>query len=141
VSESSYGVSLDHLHCNVEQFFKRQRFPVDALLQAFAFQPLHYDEGMAVVILDVVDGADVGVIQPRRGPSLALKAVQRLAVAEQVVRNELQGHMAAEAHIFRLIDNAHASTADFPQDSIVGDCLADHEGKSAVRGYVRPRGG
>ena len=40
--------------------------------------------------------------------------------------------MASEAHIFRLIDNAHASTADFSQNAIVGDCLADHEGPLAA---------
>jgi hypothetical protein len=40
--------------------------------------------------------------------------------------------MASEAHVFRLIDNAHASTADFSQNAIVGDCLADHEGPLAA---------
>jgi hypothetical protein len=40
--------------------------------------------------------------------------------------------MASEAHIFRLIDNAHASTADFSKNAIVGDCLADHEGPLAA---------
>ena len=123
---------LRHLYGNIEKFFKLQRFPVNALLQTLAFQPLHDDEGMAAVIVDFMDGANVGVIQPRRGPGFALEAVQRLAVAQQIVGNELQGNMASEAHVFRLIDNAHAATADFSQNAIVGDCLADHEGPLAA---------
>jgi hypothetical protein len=60
-----------------------------------------------------MDGADVGVVQPRRGAGFALEAVQRFPVTQKIVGNELQGNVTAEAHIFRLIDNAHASTADF----------------------------
>ena len=36
--------------------------------------------------------------------------------------------MAAEAQVFGLIHSADASATDFPDDAIVGDRLADHEG-------------
>jgi hypothetical protein len=40
--------------------------------------------------------------------------------------------MAAEAQVFGLIHSAHASATDFPDDAIVGDRLADHEGPVGV---------
>jgi hypothetical protein len=102
------------------------------LFEALALQLLHDDKGMAVVVLDIVDGADVRVVQAGRRPRFAFEAVQRLAVADHVVRDELQGHMPAEAKVFSLINNAHASATDFPDDAIVGDRLADHEGPVGV---------
>src|SRR5262249_62331117 len=38
----------------------------DAVLQRLAFQKLHGDEGLAILLVDVVTGADVGMVQ-RRG--------------------------------------------------------------------------
>jgi len=40
-----------------------QRAAGDATLQSFAFQIFHGDEGHAVLFADVVDGADVGMVQ------------------------------------------------------------------------------
>src|ERR1700691_2690666 len=102
------------------------------LFKALAFQLLHDDEGMAIVVLDVVDGADVRMVQAGRRSRLALEAVQRLAVADHAVRNELQGHMPAEAQVLGLTNYAHASATDFPDNAIVGDRLADHEGPVGV---------
>ena len=87
---------------------------------------------MTVVVFDVVNDANAGMVQLRRGASLAHEAVQRLAVVDQVVGNELQRDMAAEARIFRLINHAHATTTELPHDAVVGNCLADH---SEGRGF------
>jgi hypothetical protein len=45
----------------------------DAVFEGHAFEVLHGDEGVAVVPADVVDGADVGVIQGGGGLDLTLK--------------------------------------------------------------------
>jgi len=36
---------------------------LDAVLQGLAFQVLHDDEGLSLMLTNVVDGADVGMIQ------------------------------------------------------------------------------
>ncbi len=59
----------------------------NSLLQRGALQILHGDEGAAVLFSDVMNRADVGMIQGRGGPGLALKTVQRLRVAEPVRRS------------------------------------------------------
>ena len=73
---------LRHLYRDVKQFFELQRLPMNALLQALPFQLLHHDEGMPAVVLDVMDGANVRMVQARRGSRLPLKAVKRLAIAQ-----------------------------------------------------------
>ena len=45
---------------------------------------------------------------------------------DQVLGNELQGDVAAQARVFRLVHHPHAATAELAHNVIVGDCLADH---------------
>ena len=49
---------------------------MDQLLQALAFELLHHDEGMPVVVCDVVDRADIGMVKLRGRLCLALKTLQ-----------------------------------------------------------------
>ena len=55
--------SVRNMNRNVEQWFQFQRLASDPLLQAFPFQLFHHDEGMTVVIINLINGADVGMIQ------------------------------------------------------------------------------
>jgi len=50
-----------------EQSFQFHDTTGDAVLQRRAFQKLHRNERFPVLLTDVVDRADVGVIQGRRG--------------------------------------------------------------------------
>jgi hypothetical protein len=73
------------------------------------------------------------MVQARRSSRLTLKAVKGFAITQQIVGNKLQGNVTAQAHIFRLVNNAHATTANLPQNAIVGDSLADHVRRSHSR--------
>ena len=50
----------------------------DAVLERRAIEQLHGDERPALVLVDVENGADVGVVQGGGGARLPLEAVQRL---------------------------------------------------------------
>jgi hypothetical protein len=65
------------------------------VLQRFAFQIFHDDEGLVALLADVVNRADVGMIQRRCGLSFAAEAAQRGRVAGHIFGKELQGHEAA----------------------------------------------
>ena len=56
-----------------------------------AFQVFHGDEGPAFMIPDLVNSADIGMIQCRRCPRLASKPLRRLRIVGYFVRKELQG--------------------------------------------------
>ena len=53
----------------------------DRVLQGHAVEKLHGDEGAAVLLANVVDRADVGMVQRGSGLRFAPEALQRLRVA------------------------------------------------------------
>src|ERR1700688_1628312 len=88
---------------------------------------------MSVVVIDLVDGADVGMVQLRSGAGFPLEAVQRLLIAGHIVRNKLEGYVTAQACVFSFIDDPHTSAPKLTENAVVGDRLADH-------GFGRHRG-
>jgi len=64
----------------------------NAMLQRESVQKFHGDESFAVCVINLVDGADVRMIQRRGGPGFALKAAECLRVFGYVVGQELEGH-------------------------------------------------
>src|SRR5579863_2647014 len=57
----------------------------DEVLQSLAFEALHGDEGASVFFADVVDGADVGMVESGGGLGLATKTAERLGIFGEVV--------------------------------------------------------
>ena len=96
------------------------------MLQGHAVQKLHGDERLAVLLANFVDRADIGMIQRRSGLRLALKARQRLRVSGNLVGQKLQGDKAAERDVLGFVDDAHPAAAEFLDDAVVRDGLANH---------------
>src|ERR1700688_2430603 len=82
---------------------------------------------MPVVVLDAVDGADIGMVQLLSRPSLAREAFQRFGVASQIFRDKLQGHVPAQFQVFRLIDHAHTPAPKLAKDAVMGHLLTNDE--------------
>ena len=101
--------------------------PGDAVLERLAIQKLHGDERLAVVLADLVDRADVRMVQRRRGTRFAPEAFQRLRVAGHFLGQELQGHEAAKVGVLGLVDHTHPAAAELLDDAVMRDGLADHE--------------
>jgi hypothetical protein len=127
------------LNGDVKQFLQFHGFFVEALLKGLAFQLLHDDERMAVVILDVMNDADVGVIQLRGGAGFALETLQSLVVFDEGVRKELEGNAAAEAGVFGLVNDSHTAAPQLAYDAVVGDSLANHKAAPPVFGVMLGR--
>ena len=64
-------------------------------LQALALELLHHDEGMAVVVFNPVDRADIGMVQQRGRSRLARESFQRLRIAGEIFWNKLERDVAA----------------------------------------------
>ena len=94
--------------------------------QRHAFQILHDDKGLTIVLADLVDGTYVRVIQRRSGTRFAAEAFQRLRVLSVAFGQELQGDEADKFGVFGLVYHTHPAAAQFLDDSIVRDALADH---------------
>ena len=82
-----------------------------------ALQVLHDDERPAVVFADVVDGADVRVVERRCRLRFAGEPAQGLRFAGELVGDELESHEAAQARVLGLVHDAHAAFAELVFDA------------------------
>jgi hypothetical protein len=103
--------SVSNLYSDVHDLRYRDRPARDAVLQRLAFQQLHGDKRAAFKLSDVVDCADVWVIQRGGGTCFATKSLDCLSILGNIVRQELQGDIAPQSRVFRFIDDAHSSAA------------------------------
>ncbi len=105
--------------------FEIERPACDLVLEGLAVEQLHHDVRTAVFFADVVDRADVGMIQRGRGLRLAPEAFERLRVAGQIFRKEFQGDEAAEIGVFRFVNHAHAAATEFFDHAVARNHSAD----------------
>jgi hypothetical protein len=97
----------------------------DPMLESLAGEKLHGDERTSLMLADVVNRADIGVVQSRRRLCLALKTAQPLRIASQILRKKLQSDKAVQARILGFVNHAHTAAAKFFDDSIMGDLRPD----------------
>ncbi len=76
---------IGNLDANGQNRCQIHRLAYDAVLQSHALQKFHDDEGFAVLFADVVNCADVGMVQCRSCPGLTPKSFQCLAIGSQVL--------------------------------------------------------
>jgi hypothetical protein len=114
------------LHRQFQQPLVVKRLAFNRVLQRLALHHLHGDEGPAAVLADLVNRADVGMVQRRGGARLAAKAFQRVLVFLQVFGQELEGNVAAEGEVLALVNHTHASAAQLAQHAVMGNGFAYH---------------
>lgn len=90
---------------------QRQRPARQPLRERFALDVLHDGVRRALVIADIVQGADVGVVEGGDGAGLALEALQGFGTAAEALREDLDGHNAIEPGVAGPVDLAHAAGA------------------------------
>ena len=96
------------------------------MLQREPVEKLHGDEGLAILFADVVDGADVRMVQGGCGLGFALEAGQRLRVAGHFLGQKLEGHKAVQTRVFRFVDDAHPAAAQLLDNAVVRNRLTQH---------------
>ncbi len=73
------------------------------------------------MLADLVDRADVRMIERRRRAGLAMEALHRAVVAGEILRQELERDVPAETQVLGVVDDAHSPAAKFAEDAIVRD--------------------
>jgi hypothetical protein len=94
------------------------------MLQSFAFEEFHGDEGAALVFANIVNGADIRMIQGGSGFGFATEALESVFVVGEIVGKKFQGDGATEARIFRFVNHTHTTATKHFENAIVGDGLA-----------------
>ena len=109
-----------------EQRLGFQRTPAMLVLECQPIQELHRDERLLFVPADFVNGADVGMVQPRGSTRFTAEALEGMRIFGNFRRQELERDEAAQFGIFGLIDYAHPTATEFLDDAIVRNGAADH---------------
>ena len=78
------------------------------------------------MIADLVDGADVGMVQRRGGLRLALKSFEGLRVLRDFLGQELQRDEAVQVGVLGLVHHAHSTAAQLLDDAVVRDGRVNH---------------
>jgi len=82
---------------------------------------------MAVLLSDLVDRADIGMVQGRSRLSLSLKAGQGLWISGYFIGKKLQGNKPVQRYVLSLVDHTHPATAEFLDNAVVRDGLTNHD--------------
>src|SRR5246500_5812128 len=114
------------LNSQIQHALHRQRSSADQVLQRLPVQKLHGDERLPLVFANLVDRADVGMVERRGGLRLALEPFECLAIARHAVGKKFQGHRTTQARILSFVHNAHSATAQLRDDAVMRDYLAKY---------------
>ncbi len=83
----------------------------------------HGNEDFAVLFANIVNSADVGVIQSRGSSGFALKTLQSFGVFRYVIGQKFQCDKTVQARVLGLVDHAHSARTEFFQHSVVRNRL------------------
>ncbi len=86
---------VGYLNGQTEQRIRVQWSPRNAVVQGQPIQKLHRDVGLLATLADVVNRADVGMVEGGGGTSFTAEAFQCLRVSGKFVGKELQCDKAA----------------------------------------------
>src|SRR3984885_11144181 len=92
---------------------------MDPLFQRFAFQILHNQVRATLFLADVMQRADIRVIQAGGGPRLAPETVRGHLVARELAGQELESDKSLQPGILGLVDNTHAAASDLFEDRVM----------------------
>ena len=125
----AFGVSgierVGNFDGEVEEAVKLHGTAGDEVLQSLTLQAFHGDKSPAVFFADVVDGADVGMVESGGGFGFAAKAAERLGIFGEIVGEKFQSYEAVEARVLGFVDDSHASAAEHLEHAVVREGLSD----------------
>src|SRR6266550_3418820 len=88
-----------NLDSEIEQAVEFQGLAVNCVLESLALKQFHGYEVPALVLPDLIDSADVGVIERRRCPGFPLEAVECTGIFLSLWRQELEGDPASQTYV------------------------------------------
>jgi hypothetical protein len=114
---------VGNLDTQIEHRFDLQRLATDEMPECLPLQQFHRNESSAICLVDLVDRADVWVVQGGRSLGLPLETAQGLRVVGEFVWKELKDDVATKLEVFRLVHHAHAPAANLAEDAVMGHRL------------------
>ena len=99
------------------------------MLQRQPIQKLHGDERLPVLLANVVNRANIGVVECRRCAGFTTKSFESLRVLRQFIRQELQGYKSPKLGVLGFVNDTHAAAAQLLDDAVMRNGLAHKLGR------------
>src|ERR1700735_2451160 len=93
----------------------------NAVFESPALEQLHGDKRTSVKFSDIVNGANVGVIERGCRARFAAESLDGLRVLRNIVGKELQRNVAAQPRVLSLVNHTYASAPELFQDVVMGN--------------------
>ena len=111
--------AVGNLDGELEQLIDRQQMRPNQLTERPAFDELHRDERVALVLSYFINCADVRVVEARCRARLPAESLERLRRSRHFTVEKLQCDKPAKPYVFSLVHDSHAAGSKRVQDSIV----------------------
>ena len=117
----------EHLESDAHGLVEGNRAAIQARRQRLAVEPLHDDEQLGVGLADLVNLADVRVIDARGQTRFAPEPLARDLVADDVTADNLQRDPSSKAIVDRIVDGPHAAFAERANHLISANLLRNRQ--------------
>jgi len=108
---------------DVSRHVEGQRLVVHDVLERARLDELHGDIAQVAFLAKVVDGQDVGVIEPSDGLGLTGEAHSKARLVGKVGWQHLEGHVAIQRRLVGFVHRGHAPLANLLDDAILSHSL------------------
>ena len=103
----------------LEDALRDERTGFQELLDGPALEQFHGDEGLPVMISELVNRTDVRMLERRCQARLALEAAEPLGGADRLGTEKLDRHFAPETDVFRAIHDTHTAFAEVVEEPVM----------------------
>src|SRR4029077_7243240 len=131
--------AVGNLNADVQEFGYFDGLPANAVLESLALEQLHGNERTAFELSNIVNGADVGMIEGGCSTRFATESLDSLSVLGDVLGKKFQGNTTAEPRVLSFVDHSHSAAAQFFQDAVVGDGPANNRRSIHQRPWSLPQ--
>ncbi|NUM69147.1 hypothetical protein HUU39_28430 [candidate division KSB1 bacterium] len=119
------GIRDFHAEGNDFRFGQRPT-ALQRLAQGLAFHEFHDDEVNAILFVNVVNGANIGMIQRRGGLRFLGEAEKAFLVGDEMGWEDFESDGTQEAGVKGLVDHPHPAFAKFALNPIMRYRLTQH---------------
>ena len=120
--------ALGGLRGDVDHLVELEQTIADFVLDGLSLDESHGEEGLSLGLVDFKDGANVGMVERRRGLRLAQETFLGFGVLNGFGAEKLQSNGALELRVEGFIDNPHAAFTEFFSNLVMRYGMVDHDG-------------
>ena len=93
-------------------------------------------KALPILLANVVNRADIGMVERRSGLGFTLKTSQSLGVSRNFIGQEFERNKTLKADVLGLVHHTHPTATQFLDDAVVRDGLADQFENSSPRAAI-----